>query len=99
MGYVDLILLNMDIMVLQLRNDFTEIVHENAVSSNGDCSSIGEHFDPYAVGPSGCDPSKPETCQVICLLEKVSNLRLVIYVVNMEILKDLLGNAVILTDS
>ncbi|KAK3725098.1 hypothetical protein LTR37_000609 [Vermiconidia calcicola] len=40
-------------------------IHENPVASDGSCSSVGEHVDPYRVGDLvPCDQKKPQDCQV-----------------------------------
>lgn len=40
-------------------------IHNNPISSDGNCSSAGSHVDPYQRGEMPfCDASLPETCQV-----------------------------------
>ena len=40
------------------------VVHQNSITSSGDCSAAGDHFDPYGIGEGTCKPSEPETCKV-----------------------------------
>lgn len=40
-------------------------IHNNPISSDGNCSSAGSHVDPFERGETpGCDASLPQTCQV-----------------------------------
>ena len=41
------------------------VVAKNGISSNGDCSTCGQQFNPYSISGSTCNPSNPASCQVL----------------------------------
>ncbi|OJD17599.1 hypothetical protein AJ78_02298 [Emergomyces pasteurianus Ep9510] len=48
-----------------LYGPFPYHIHDQPVSSDGNCSSTLDHLDPTVrYGTPPCDPTKPETCQV-----------------------------------